>query len=228
MASILKRDLARDYALTLSWRYAEVEYLGLPKLKDEVVFRLEHIYVPLRLCRDWSNRFDPQQAEYVPSVLQEHRFLMVLGDPVSGKSTLIKVLTYAFGEADNNAYKRACGELIPIPIILRNYHTREWNSYRDMLREFINTLAEDIRNEITPEWLLDYLRRGKAILLIDGLDEVGLQEERLRLRDEIILPLLEESLRSRAILTSRIVGYEEVPFDDRRGIVSMFPRRYFV
>ena len=34
MAGTLKRDLAKDYGLTLSWRFAEVEFLGLPKLKD--------------------------------------------------------------------------------------------------------------------------------------------------------------------------------------------------
>jgi hypothetical protein len=213
MPSILRKNLARDYALTLSWRYAEVEFLGLPNLKDERVFRLEHIYVPLRLCSDWTDRFDRQKSVYVPRALQEKRHLTVLGDPGGGKSTLVKVLTYAFGEADTNAYKRACGELIPIPIILRDYQIRHWQNYTDMLRDFIATLDEDIRGEVTPEWLLEHLSEGKAILLIDGLDEVGLREERLRLRDEIILPLLSTSHRSYSLLTSRIVGYEEVPFD---------------
>jgi energy-coupling factor transporter ATP-binding protein EcfA2 len=213
MTSIVRKNLAGDYALTLSWRYAEVEFLGLPKLKDSRVFRLEHIYVPLRLCRDWADRFDKQKTIYVPKALREHRHLAVLGDPGCGKSTLVKVLTYAFGEADSNAYKRACGELIPIPIILRDYKTRQWQSYENMLRDFIATLDEDIRSEVTPEWLLEHLREGKAILLIDGLDEVGNREERLRLRDEIIFPLLNESRRSYTLLTSRIVGYEEVPFD---------------
>jgi len=213
MASILRKNLARDYALTLSWRYAEVEFLGLPNLKDERVFRLEHIYVPLRLCRDWADRADKQKTFYVPKALQEQRHLVVLGDPGSGKSTLVKVLTYAFGEADSNAYKRACGELIPIPIILRDYKTRRWQNYEDMLRDFIATLDDDIRSEITPAWLLEHWRKGKAILLVDGLDEVGLREERLRLRDEILFPLLRGSLNSYVLLTSRIVGYEEVPFD---------------
>lgn len=212
MTSIVRKNLAGDYALTLSWRYAEVEFLGLPKLKDERVFRLEHIYVPLRLCRDWANRFDRQKTMYVPKVLQEQRHLVVLGDPGSGKSTLVKLLTYAFGEAGSNAYKRACGELIPIPIILRDYKTRQWKNYEDMLRDFIATLDEDIRSEITTEWLLEYLREGKAILLIDGLDEVGSREERLRLRNKIIFPILRQSRPSYTILTSRIVGYEEVPF----------------
>src|SRR2546423_3409891 len=220
MPSILRKNLARDYALTLSWRYAEVEMLGLPKLKDSHVFRLEHIYVPLRLCRDWADRFDNQKTMYVPRALQEHRHLVVLGDPGSGKSTLVKLLTYAFGEAGDNAYKRACGELIPIPIILRDYKPRQWQSYHDMLGKFIATLDEDIRSEITVEWLLEQLSEGKAILLIDGLDEVGSREDRKHLRNKVVRPLLRDVPNSYAVLTSRMVGYDEVPFEGYVDLVK--------
>jgi internalin A len=213
MAGTLRRDLAKDYGLTLSWRFAEVEFLGLPKLKDDRVYRLEHIYVPLRLSLDWKDRFEARKTFHIPQILQNHRHLMVLGDPGSGKSTLIKVLTYAFGEAKDNAYKRACGELIPIPIILRLYNTRRWHTYHDMLRDFIATLDEDIRSEITPEWLIVYLTAGRAILMVDGVDEVGSRAEREHLRDEVILPLLKDAPRAWIFITSRVVGYDEVPFE---------------
>lgn len=213
MSGILRKDLAKDYGLTLSWRYAEVEFLGLPKLKDSGVYRLEHIYVPLRLCRDWKERFDASKTLHVPQALQEQRRLVVLGDPGSGKSTLVKVLTYAFGEAKANPYKRACGELIPIPIILRTYNTRRWETPGDMLRDFIATLDPDIRDEITVDWLLTHLESGRAILLVDGVDEVGSRADREHLRDRIVMPLLGMYPKARAFITSRVVGYDEVPFD---------------
>ncbi len=134
----------------------------------------------------WRTGLTSRRPFTYPRPWQEHRHLVVLGDPGSGKSTLVKVLTYAFGEADSNAYKRACGGLIPIPIILRDYKTRQWQNYEDLLRDFISTLDDDIRSEITPKCCLKHLHDGKAILLIDGLDEVGLREERIRLRDKII------------------------------------------
>jgi energy-coupling factor transporter ATP-binding protein EcfA2 len=213
MTTILRKNLARDYALTLSWRYAEVEFLGLPNLKDERVFRLEDVYVPLRLCRDWRDRYNKGKSSYVPKVLEEQHHLVVLGDPGSGKSTLVKVLTFAFGEADTNAYKRACGELIPIPIILRSYNTGQWRHYNAMLDEFIQTLDAEIRNEITRNWLLEQIGSGNAILLIDGLDEVGSAENRKHLRNDIIVPLLRYAEKSYAVLTSRIVGYEEAAIE---------------
>ena len=213
MSTILKRNLERDYGLALSWRFAEVQFLGLPKLKDDKVFRLEDIYVPLRLCQDWTKRFDPKESSYLPQVLHDQHHVVILGDPGSGKSTIVKVLTYAFGEAGSNAYKRACGDLIPIPIVLRDFAIRKWKTVTDLLTEFIDTLDEGIRNDITPDWLLNHLTKGTAILLIDGLDEVGGREERLRLRDEILFPILRQSKNSRVVLTSRVVGYEEVPFD---------------
>jgi len=75
------------------------------------------------------------------------------------------------------------------------------------------------------------LREGRAILMVDGLDEIGTREDRQRLRDDIIFPLLRESDRSHFLLTSRIVGYDEVPFDlteqevHRHGVQT---RRFYV
>ena len=232
MSGILKKDLAKDYGLTLSWRYAEVEFLGLPKLKDNPVQRLEHIYVPLRLCQDWKERFDVSKTVHVPQALRERRRLVVLGDPGSGKSTLVKVLTYAFGEAKDNAYKRTCGELVPIPIILRTYNTRKWEHYNHMLQDFIETLDPDIRKDITPKWLVTQLNLGKGILIIDGVDEIGSREDREHLRNQVVIPLLKAVPQAWAFITSRVVGYDEVPFElstvDRHPLISGSPYRYYI
>jgi energy-coupling factor transporter ATP-binding protein EcfA2 len=228
MDTVLKKNLARDYALTLSWKSAEVDFLGLPNLKEEPVFRLEDIYVPLRLCSEAQKKPDRNATLYVPQALAENPRLVILGDPGCGKSTLIKVLTYAFGDSGANAYKSACGELIPIPIILRDYATRKWRNFEDMLGDFISTLDPNIARQIEPTWLVERLSQGEAILMLDGLDEVGSAGERVRLRDKVVAPLLELSLRSRTLFTSRIVGYEEAPFDFRKIDAGGWLKRFYV
>lgn len=210
--SPLQRDLAADYKLLLSWRFNRVEFIGLPSLKDNRDLTLEEIYVPLRF--HWAD--NKKEIFYLPKALVKSPKLVVLGDPGSGKSTLVKLVTHAFGSREASSLRQRFGPLLPIPIILRDYRVREWQNYEDMLRAFIAQLDERIRNDISVEWLLSYLRceeeGKKAILLIDGLDEVGSRANREHLRDKIIWPLLAAAPDSYAILTSRIIGYDEVRF----------------
>ncbi len=219
MANVLKKDIAGDYALRLAWRYQDIDFLGLPNLKDNPSVRLDDIYVPLRV--HWDSRRDPEKRPlYIPEALEQCaaekvRHLVVLGDPGSGKSTLIKVLVSAFGRSAGSSFKRLFGDLLPVPIILRDYQdkVRRWQTKEDMLSAFIATLDAEIRDEISTDWLLDELREGRGFLLLDGLDEVGDRETRKQLRDKVVRPLLKEIPASFAILTSRIVGYDEVPFE---------------
>src|SRR5262249_278613 len=159
---------------------------------EESPLRLGDIYVPLRVAWEMQDRSDPQKTLFVPQALQESKHLVVLGDPGSGKSTLVKVITYSLGVSGNTSFKQTLGELLPVPIILRDYNIRGWRKPEDMLRDFIATLDVEIRDEISPEWLLDHLRGGRGFLLIDGLDEVGSPKVRKYLRKEIFRPLLKQ------------------------------------
>lgn len=209
MSNVLKRDLAGDYRLLLSWRYNQVEMLGLPSLKETRPLRLDYLYIPPRFS--WEHR--GKETFWLPKALSEHKHLVVLGDPGAGKSTLVKSITYSFGKAGETALSRTFGKLLPIPIILRDYRVSQWQNYRDMLADFIKQLDEKIRDDISVDWVLDFLHKGEAILLLDGLDEVGNVEIRLHLRDQIVLPLLREFNGSYVLITSRIIGYDEAPFD---------------
>src|SRR5262245_20135942 len=173
MESILKRDLAADYRILLSWRYNRVDSLGLPNLKENRPLTLDEIYVPLSFT--WRPGAKKERF-YLPKALTQSRHLVALGDPGSGKSTLVKSITYLFGRSQASSLQQRFGTLLPVPIILRDYNVRLWKSYEDMLRDFIDGLDEKIRYDVTVEWLMDYLRKGEGILLLDGLDEVGSQE----------------------------------------------------
>ncbi len=214
----LQEGLEGEYRVRLAWRYETVEFLGLPYLKDERPLTLQEIYVPLSLMSEYGGK----DRVYLPEALEKDRHLVVLGDPGSGKSTLVKLLTYSFARIEPTPLARRLGSHLPVPIILRDYKVREWNSPEDMLRDFVARLDDEIREEVSVEWLIAGLREGRGILLLDGLDEVGSREDREHLRDKVVFPLLEKSLASYAVLTSRVVGYEEVSFEHGMRLVP-FP-----
>ena len=61
-------------------------------------------------------------------------------------------------------------------------------------------------------YLMQTLEEGQAFLLLDGIDELGGREARENLRSAV-LDGVSRYPACRWLLTSRIVGYEEVPFD---------------
>lgn len=212
MASILKRNLAADYAWLLAQKFNVVDMLGLPSYKDTRSLSLEEIYVPLRF--QWKLNFNEKEKPFwLPKLMSEAKHLVVLGDPGSGKSTLIKFLIYSFGRQGQTTLVPRFGKLLPIPIVLREFKVATWQNLEDMLRDFIATLSNEVRDHVSVEWFLDYLRKGEAILMLDGLDEIGSVELRRNFRDKVVRPLVENFPDSYLILTSRIIGYEEVPFD---------------
>lgn len=206
----LQDGLEGRYRVRIAWQYETVEFLGLPYLQEERPLTLAEIYVPLSLTWEVAGT----ERQYVPDVLEQQRHLVVLGDPGSGKSTLIKLLAYSFGRIEPTPLARRLGAHLPIPIILRDYRVRGWHTPEDMLHDFIAQLDVEIRAEVTVSWLLDALTSGRGALLLDGLDEVGGQAERAQLHGQVVLPLLERMPQSLAVLTSRVIGYEEAPFDD--------------
>ncbi|MEP7341923.1 MAG: NACHT domain-containing protein [Acidobacteriota bacterium] len=215
MAHEFKKNIEGLYKQRLSWRYDRVQFIGLPSLKDNRDLSLEEIYVPLGFTRKPG---DKKERFYLPKALSESRHLVILGDPGCGKSTLVKLITHAFGRSTSSSLPQHFGPLLPIPIILRDYRVGEWKSYEDMLRSFIKQLDEEIRDSVTVEWLTSYLEKGQAIVLLDGIDEIGSAEARRHLRDQIIQPLIAQFPESYSILTSRIIGYEEVPFDQTAAL----------
>ena len=62
--------------------------------------------------------------------------------------------------------------------------------------------------------LLDVIRTGQGLLLLDGIDEIGSVKVRESLRD-IVHEMSHLFPDCRWMMTSRSVGYDEVPFHQR-------------
>jgi formylglycine-generating enzyme required for sulfatase activity/energy-coupling factor transporter ATP-binding protein EcfA2 len=229
--SDLKR-LRADYLAYLGRSYRALDFKGIPQL--ETLSRdllLEDVYVPLVARPElpagetWERRLAGRAfgLEALPDevltavkgagsapvrveeALADRSRVVVLGDPGSGKTTLLKHMAL-----------RLAGEPeAPLPILM------PLNAYADALAradrnlqaylpEYFAGLAQDVSG-LAP--LFDMaLAQGRAVILLDGLDEV--QRDRPHLVNKVQAFARKAAERgNKLVITSRIVGYRESPLD---------------
>jgi internalin A len=209
-------------AHVLDW-HAYIRFLMFPQ--DDPDVRIIHLYVEPMLASRWlpPEVASPDDGQLIPAldVLAAHPRLVVLGDPGSGKSTLVNWIAsqlavkdaFSWAERFAEAYRPHCGgrgRLVPVPLVLRDLALRRqmtWDTLREaflrhqMVREVAGFAAR----------LDDLLRRGQAFVMLDGLDEIGNVEVRKALR-AAVFEGMQRYPACRWLLTSRLVGYEAVPF----------------
>ena len=152
-----------------------------------------------------------------------HRHLVLLGDPGSGKSTLLNHLTLCLAahsvEPQESwlthmpAWPSQDTDLIPIPVILRDF--ARWLLAHDVHRavpqhlwEFVVARLREQNLEVASEPLHDALDRGRALLLLDGLDEVPTAAQRTLMRD-VVAACIKRYPRCRVVVTCRTLSYQD-------------------
>ncbi|MCP4344995.1 MAG: SUMF1/EgtB/PvdO family nonheme iron enzyme [Desulfobacterales bacterium] len=151
----------------------------------------------------------------------DNRHLVILGDPGSGKSTFVKHLTLCLAthDADNTeaclTERLACWpedetDITPIPVILRDFARQMQDSEKAEVKhlwEFITERMKSQNLDFAEEAIKDALNRGKAIVLLDGLDEIPTQEKRTFVRDAVTA-FARRYEKSRFIVTCRVLSYQ--------------------
>ncbi len=213
---------ARRATLTARYRTAagavhgSVRFVGFASHRPRPDVRLPELFVPLRL-EPWGGDAEPPESWTTADLLrrlvagQDHGApcrVAVLGAPGSGKTTLCRfVATVIAGEATVDGVD-VSGDLLPLFLPLREA-VREQTGL-----SFVELLAEQARTQLQvalPDLFLERaLEDGRAVLTLDGLDEVGssVQRERLRERLQAFCRLYP---RIPILLTSRVAGYQEAP-----------------
>jgi len=153
--------------------------------------------------------------------------LVILGAPGSGKSTFVRYLALCLAGAEIEEWERKAnltelenwphGALTPIYIELRRFVVSAhfppvgpvsadhlWNYVvNELPGKDLQEYADELKNE---------LKQGRAVLLLDGLDEVPFEEGKLKERQEQIIGLVQSLHKqfkgSRVIVTSRPSAYE--------------------
>jgi hypothetical protein len=210
--------------------YGSITLEGLPA--DQEVgsrqLQLESIFVPLHLTRirqevdeeslaEVQDAEDPEpmteQREAVGEVLAKHHRLAILAAPGGGKSTLLKRLAvaYAFPErredANDNLPSR---DWLPLIIRCRQLDSLAEKPIRDVLRSIGDRaeLSTDL-SEAFDELISEALRSGNALILIDGLDELSDERQRVSFVKQLRTFLAMYPAAS-VVVTSREAGFRIV------------------
>jgi predicted NACHT family NTPase len=155
--------------------------------------------------------------------LNRYSKLMLLGKPGAGKTTLLKYTALKCSQGD------IFGDLVPIFVTLRQYAGAE---SQPRLLDYISQdfYAYNIGDETNVKQLL---RQGRAILFLDGLDEVSENDLHRVLED--LRSFSEQYYTNRFVITSRL-GSQEYIFEKFTEVevanfqplqISQFAQRWF-
>ena len=194
-----------------------IRFLGLPDRRDNPDILIDRLFVtPLLVRRYVSPDENPEnwtdQAETLLDALAENTPLVILGDPGIGKSTFLNYVAWLLSRPAENALIDRMGWRLPLPMVLRELPVRGVTNFDRLLEAFLGREMSAPLREDDGRYLRQALAEGQAFVLLDGIDELGDRETRENLRSAVFDGMARYP-DCRWLLTSRIVGYDEVPFD---------------
>jgi hypothetical protein len=176
--------------------------------------RLEQLCIDDVKVKDESDRFASNQGSQTPVHWQElaltKRRLMVLGKPGAGKTTLLQHIAI---QCDQAKFRP---ELLPIFIRLKFFAEDARDADGLSLLDYISQeYCDDSVSKQEVEYLL---RHGRALILLDGLDEVPKQDINEVLKQ--LRRFLDKPFNNQIIITCRKAAQEYL--DNRfQGFISV-------
>lgn len=213
--------------------FVDFRGIGMPNVRKEPI---EEVFVDVDLSLDdtceggddctpagsVSSRKNGDSSQPIPATecIATHDRVVVLGHPGCGKTTVLRFMAHQCatrndGDAETPIYIR-------LPELCR---ARELDEGVDPIKFVAARAVEggcpDVESYLREELADD---RRRCLVLLDGLDEVGGQEQRGRLID-CIRTLVEQYPRNRYAITSRVMGFERAPWRSQ-GFAVYRMRKY--
>ncbi|MBL8090079.1 MAG: SUMF1/EgtB/PvdO family nonheme iron enzyme [Anaerolineales bacterium] len=143
------------------------------------------------------------------NVLKSHAGMVVLGDPGAGKTTFVKYLAIklARGEGAEIGLNNYLPILLPLAGYANALQTRDI-PLDDFIAEYFEGIGANLP---ISDMLNEALKAGRALILLDGLDEV----RDLNIRNTVVERVVDfytfhHHQGNKFVITSRVVGYRAV------------------
>ena len=190
---------------------------------SEEIYRaspLKEIFVPLRLDSAPDSTLRRKNIREIWDLLPKDNNtdsqplnlrLGIIAAPGYGKTTLTSYLTLSY--ADDSYRNHKAKELIPILLLFRTIHSQIQNNTTPTLPDLIIQqikllpLCQDLQPSL--EWFEGWLKRGKCLVMLDGLDEVP-KTQREKVSKWANWQM--QAYPTPFILTSRPHGYDSMLF----------------
>lgn len=217
----------KRYPEALADKHRWLKLIGVYNSADLHPPRLQEVYVSLRVAAAKEEEDGPRFA-WSEIFQPDEKRLVILGSPGAGKTTLLDYLVLVFTGRLRHALRERLGKPFPLYARLRELGTEGAESLTALLGR---APLEKVPSDFPERWL----RRGRCVVLLDGLDEV-LDEERHAKAIEEIDRLVAEYPANHYVVTCRIAGwrnqlpgfrtYEVQPFtgDDIRQFIGSWYR----
>ena len=152
-----------------------------------------------------ERQYFEQQTRSVLELIEDNKYqyLVILGDPGSGKSTLLRYIAIKWTELSPKDLP-----LHPIPILIElqtymgNYNEKNCKNFLDFLEKGSGVICHIPQQELHSK-----LKKGEAIVMFDGLDEVFDPTKREMVITDIHR-FTNDYKKVRVIVTSRVIGYK--------------------
>jgi tetratricopeptide (TPR) repeat protein len=190
-------------------------------LRDELII--------LDACSEAASRQRVTKIVDLAEAVWKQDFSVILGDPGAGKTTLLRYLARHFAIAHRDGKPTVLGGMqedfgqVRLPILFRiaDYAERLAKqpdlSLVDYLKQFYRQWERNFEQsdgDAVANLLLDKMATGDCLLLLDGLDEVFDQSNRVQVVQQIDR-LVNTYRTNKFVITSRIAGYQEAKLGNR-------------